>query len=564
MKQFAGRGVISGVVFGAGVFLFAGCASPAATVDADRAIRRSNPIVSHMFTADPSAHVWEDGRLYIYPSTDVAPAKGCSRMDGYHVFSTDDMVTFTDHGEILHSRDVKWGRPEGGFMWAPDCVYKDGTYYYYFPHPSESQWNDSWKIGIATSKNPTSGFTVQGYMNGVRSYIDPCVFIDDDGQAYFIQGGSQRCFGGKLQDNMTDIEGEMHEMTGLDHFHEGAWLFKRGKTYYMVYPGRLGSPRGDHMLYATSQTPLGPWDYKGAFIAPTGCGTMHGSVVKFKGQWYAFYHNSHLSGGNGALRSICFDKLFFNEDGSIQMVKQTLGVELPTLHADVNFNQMAGVLAAGEYNTKALKNAGIHAETISSIQIPKGFTVELFAKDNLQGESWTLRDDQLELSRLGCDNAMVSARVTYREPSKFDNKVRNHSFEKGSPNYVPLWGNSSTNMTRSADSVAAGAYALKYSGKGSSPAMQKVTIEPNTDYELSVWMRRAPGGKGAMVFDTFDAFDDTCQFVVRADQAGEWIHHFATFHSGDHRTVRLRCFTTGDFEGTCYWDQIELNWKNDE
>ena len=83
-----------------------------------------NPFVTHIFTADPSAHVWKDGRLYVYPSHDVDPPRGCDLMDRYHVFSTDDMVNWTDHGEILNSSQVPWGRPEGGFMWAPDCAYK--------------------------------------------------------------------------------------------------------------------------------------------------------------------------------------------------------------------------------------------------------------------------------------------------------------------------------------------------------------------------------------------------------------------------------------------------------
>lgn len=94
-----------------------------------------NPFITHMYTADPSAHVWNDGRLYVYASHDIAPPRGCDLMDRYHVFSTDDMVHWTDHGEILNSSQVPWGRKEGGFMWAPDCAYKDGTYYFYFPHP---------------------------------------------------------------------------------------------------------------------------------------------------------------------------------------------------------------------------------------------------------------------------------------------------------------------------------------------------------------------------------------------------------------------------------------------
>jgi beta-xylosidase len=94
-----------------------------------------NPFITSIYTADPSAHVWKDGRLYVYPSHDIDPAKGCDLMDRYHVFSTADMVNWRDEGEILNAGQVSWGRKEGGFMWAPDCAYKDGTYYYLFPSP---------------------------------------------------------------------------------------------------------------------------------------------------------------------------------------------------------------------------------------------------------------------------------------------------------------------------------------------------------------------------------------------------------------------------------------------
>ena len=115
----------------------------------------SNPFITHMYTADPSAHVWEDGRLYIYASHDIDPPRGCDLMDRYHVFSTDDMVHWTDHGEILNSSQVAWGRKEGGFMWAPDCAYKNGTYYFYFRIrvkrlgmiPGKSEWQP---VGILT------------------------------------------------------------------------------------------------------------------------------------------------------------------------------------------------------------------------------------------------------------------------------------------------------------------------------------------------------------------------------------------------------------------------------
>src|ERR1700740_2435363 len=179
-----------------------------------------NPFITSIYTADPSAHVWSDGRLYVYPSRDMDPARGCDLMDRYHVFSTADMVDWRDEGEILNSSQVSWGRKEGGFMWAPDCAFKNGTYYFYFPHPSGTDWNHTWKIGVATSKSPASGFKSQGYIPGLESLIDPCVFVDDDGQAYFYYGGGGICKGGKLKDNMTEIDGDMHKMEGLVDFHE--------------------------------------------------------------------------------------------------------------------------------------------------------------------------------------------------------------------------------------------------------------------------------------------------------------------------------------------------------
>ena len=116
-------------------------------------------------------------------------------MDRYHVYSTDDMVTWRDEGEILRASQVPWGRPEGGFMWAPDCAYKDGKYYFYFPHPSGSNWNNTWKIGIATSDKPAQGFTNAGFIPGIggSSMIDPSVFVDTDGQAYLYYGGGSKC-----------------------------------------------------------------------------------------------------------------------------------------------------------------------------------------------------------------------------------------------------------------------------------------------------------------------------------------------------------------------------------
>jgi beta-xylosidase len=284
--------------------------------------RAANPFITSIYTADPSAHVWADGRLYVYPSRDIDPPRGCDLMDRYHVFSTADMVNWRDEGEILRADQVSWGRKEGGFMWAPDCAYHNGTYYYYFPHPSGTHWNDTWKIGVATSTKPATGFKAGGYIAGLGGFamIDPAVLIDTDGKPYIYFGGGGHCQGVKLKDNMIEADGTVQDMTGLVDFHEATWVFKRNGIYYLTYADNHRDV--NQMRYATSSSPLGPWTYKGVYLESTGCDTTHGSVVEYKGQWYQFYHNKSLS-GRGNLRSMCVDKVNFNDDGTIQVIVQT-------------------------------------------------------------------------------------------------------------------------------------------------------------------------------------------------------------------------------------------------
>ena len=288
-------------------------------------VQTNNPIIQTKYTADPAPMVHND-TVFLYSSHDDDNAKGFV-MREWLLYTSTDMVNWTDHGEILNSSQVPWGRKEGGFMWAPDCAYKDGTYYFYFPHPSDTKWNDSWKIGVATSKEPAANFTVQGYIEGMDPLIDPCVFVDDDGQAYIYNGGGQICKGGKLKDNMVELDGEMKEMEGLEDFHEATWVHKYNGKYYLSYSDNHDENwndgvKGDNrMRYAISDNPLGPWKSMGIYMEPTDSYTNHGSIVEYKGQWFAFYHNSALS-NHDWLRSICVDKLYYNEDGTIQMVKQ--------------------------------------------------------------------------------------------------------------------------------------------------------------------------------------------------------------------------------------------------
>jgi len=304
----------------------------------------------NMYTADPSAHVWNiNGKevLYVYASHDMEPAVGCDRMDRYHIFSTEDLKTWTDHGEVINADDVKkqTGVGSNGFMWAPDAAYnkQDGKYYFILPHKIQSHQDgdaeDIWKMFLATGDKPAGPFKVIGYIEGVPNSIDPCLFVDDDGQPYiYVGGGGVPCYGGKLKkDNWLELDGPMVKMEGLNSdFHEAPFLFKKDGKYYMTHsdnnPEQLG---GNQLMYAIGNSPLGPWKDGGVYMLPHAEETAHGSIVQFKGKWYQFWHNANYS-GRGNLRSVCFSPVTFNGDGSINIIRtwgEPKGGKLPVLTA---------------------------------------------------------------------------------------------------------------------------------------------------------------------------------------------------------------------------------------
>ena len=273
-----------------------------------------NPIITHMRTADPAAHVWNDGKLWVYASHDQEDATDYSTMDGYHVFSTPDLVNWTDHGEVLHSRDVPWA--QGGWMWAPDCAYKNGKYYFYFPTKDQ---NGYFKIGVATSTSPAGPFIPEpNYIAGTAG-TDPCCFIDDDGTAYLYFGASKVA---RLKDNMIELDETPRTVdygTTSSEF-EGTWMHKRNGKYYYSWTNWSTADQG---LYSMGDSPYGPFVYKGA-VAPRGPGAQdHHSIVEFKNQWYYFYHVGTYDGGDGNERNVCAEYLYYNADGTMKKVIHT-------------------------------------------------------------------------------------------------------------------------------------------------------------------------------------------------------------------------------------------------
>ena len=286
-----------------------------------------NPIIHDQFTADPTARVF-NGRVYLYPSHDIPAPEGARQnwfcMADYHVFSSDNLVDWTDHGVIVTQNKVPWVRPDSYSMWAPDCVCKDGRYYFYFPSaPREGR---GFAVGVATADRPEGPFVCEEKpIEGVTG-IDPCVLIDDDGQSYiYWAGGPMR--GARLKGNMKELDGEAQMMEGLpEGFKEGPYVFKREGLYYLTFPWVRKENGTETLAYATSRNPLGPWTFRGIIMAesPIACWTNHHSIVEFRGQWYLFYHHNDYSPAFDKLRAARIDKLRFNADGTIREVVPTL------------------------------------------------------------------------------------------------------------------------------------------------------------------------------------------------------------------------------------------------
>lgn len=288
-----------------------------------------NPIIRNCYSADPSAHVFGD-TLYIYPSHDKDDAVEFS-MEDYHVYSTTDMKTFEDRGVIFNPiTQTVWAKR---YAWAPDCVFRNGKYYLYYP-------TDQKHIGVAVSDSPLGPFSdplghplLSIDSPGVvcdRDFIDPCVFIDDDGQAYMFVGQNTMCCI-KLNEDMISYDGEVHIIQGLEEFFEASWIHKHDGKYYISYSNSPFTGHQAQIAYAMSDTPLGPYQYKGIILDPVNSGTNHHSIVEYKGKWYMFYHNADISiardpspmGHHGVRRSVCVDRLYYNADGTIKKVVQT-------------------------------------------------------------------------------------------------------------------------------------------------------------------------------------------------------------------------------------------------
>ena len=274
-----------------------------------------NPIIQTNYTADPAPMVYND-KVYLYTTHDEDNSTWFT-MNDWRLYTTSDMVNWTDHGAVLSYTDFSWAK---GDAWAPQCIERDGKFYMYVPMISNI--NNRGAIGVAVADSPYGPFYDPLGKPLVQSEwgdIDPTVFIDDDGQAYLYWGNTQ-CYYVKLKKNMIELDGPIVPVH-LPRYTEAPWIHKRGDWYYLSYASEFP----EKICYAMSRSITGPWEYKGILNEIAGnSNTNHQAIIEFKDDWYFIYHNGSINTAGGSFRrSVCIDRLYYNEDGTMKRIQMT-------------------------------------------------------------------------------------------------------------------------------------------------------------------------------------------------------------------------------------------------
>lgn len=300
----------------------------ASLLGAERAYA-DNPIIQHVYTADPAPMVYGD-TVYLCTSHDEdVTVDNFFTMNDWFIFSSKDMVNWTDHGSPLSWETFKWAQPN--HSWAPHCVERNGKFYMFVPVSD--------KIGVAVADHPLGPYkdAIGAPLLNNYQYIDPTVYIDDDGQAY-LYFGNPKLWYVKLNSDMISYSGSIQEVPLTPQsfgqrrggatqqrpaaYEEGPWFYKRNDLYYLIYPtGELP----EHIAYSTSPGPTGPWTYRGEIMGSENghAFTNHPGIIDFKGRSYFFYHTQELPGGSGFKRSVAVEQFEYGADGTIPTIKKT-------------------------------------------------------------------------------------------------------------------------------------------------------------------------------------------------------------------------------------------------
>jgi len=288
-------------------------------------LKFNNPIITNKYTADAAALVYNN-KVYLYAGHDEAPNDvNAYRMYEWLVYSSSDMISWKEHPVPLKPTDFKWA---SGEAWASQVIERNGKFYWYVTVEHGSIRGKS--IGVAVSDSPTGPFKdalgkalITNDMTTKTSIgwddIDPTVWIDDDGQAYLFWGNTV-CYYAKLKENMIELDGPI-KTVDLPNFTEAPWIHKKGDWYYLSYAYQFP----EKIAYAMSKSITGPWEFKGILNEVAGnSNTNHQSIIEFKGNDYFIYHTGGIQPNGGSFRrSVCVDRLYYNEDGTMKRVIMT-------------------------------------------------------------------------------------------------------------------------------------------------------------------------------------------------------------------------------------------------
>jgi beta-xylosidase len=331
--------------------------------------KADNPIVQHIYTADPAPLV-HNGRVYLYTGHDEDGSTYFTMKD-WRVWSSADMVNWTDHGSPMGVGTFSWASKDA---WAGQAVERNGKFYWYVPVVNRATGRMA--IGVGVADSPTGPFRdAIGHPLVENGEIDPTVMIDGSGQAYLYWGNPNLWYV-KLNSDMISYSGSATKIplttagfgtrTGDANrptlYEEGPWVYQRNGLYYNVFAAKCCS---EFIAYSTATSPTGPWTYRGT-VMPTqgGSFTNHPGVVDFKGGSYFFYHNGALPGGGGYTRSVAVEKFSYNSDGTIPTITMSSGGPPPADTLNPYTRQEAETIAWG---------SGIETEVSSEGGMNVGF-----------------------------------------------------------------------------------------------------------------------------------------------------------------------------------------------
>ncbi|MFY1701211.1 family 43 glycosylhydrolase [Micromonospora sp. WMMA1923] len=363
---------LSGRRIGGGLLtLLMGICAIVAVVPATVA-KADNPVVQHIYTADPAPLV-HNGRVYLYTGRDEDGSTYFT-MKEWRVFSSADMVNWTDHGVPMNVATFSWASADA---WAGHVVARNNQFYWYVPVKNRATGRMA--IGVGVSSSPTGPFRdAIGRPLLENGEIDPHAFIDDTGQAYLYWGNPNLWYV-RLNADMISFSGAATQIplttagfgtrTGNPSrptlYEEGPWVYKRNGTYYMIFAAECC---GEFIAYSTAPGPTGPWTYRGTVMPRQGSSfTNHPGIVDFNGGSYFFYHNGALPGGGGFTRSVAVEKFTYRSDGTIpSMNMTTAGVpQVGTLNPYVR--QEAETIAWGSgIETEATTGGGVNVSALEN------------------------------------------------------------------------------------------------------------------------------------------------------------------------------------------------------